>query len=115
MGSVGFELSDMIAFWKSPRIIKKSGKNDRLEKNRGGVTYYLFDHEIAHYDPDKKTVLLQDAGWRTHTTKDRLNKLLGRIGMITQQQHQWLYIHGNRWPRAKEGMIPWNGSLLLRV
>jgi hypothetical protein len=111
MGSVGFELSDMIAFWKSPRIIKKSGKNDRLEKNRGGVTYYLFDQEIAHYDPDKKTIRLTDAGWRTHTTKDRLNKLLGRIGGITQKQHQWYYVHGRDWNHP----IPWNGSMLLRV
>ncbi|MDD5539762.1 MAG: hypothetical protein PHG61_03620 [Candidatus Marinimicrobia bacterium] len=49
-----FTVSEMKALLKSKYVGKSKGRNDRIEKNRGGVTYYLFgnakipEHRIAN-------------------------------------------------------------------
>ena len=73
---VAFSVPDMKAQWKSKYVGKSQGTRDRIEKNRGGVSYYLLGNEIAFYDPETKIVTISDAGWQTSTTKDRLNGLL---------------------------------------
>ena len=79
---VAFSLEDMKTLWKSKSIGKSHGKNDRIEKNRGGISYYLFGNEIAHYNPEKKTLKLDDCGFQTATTKDRLNGLGAGITQV---------------------------------
>jgi hypothetical protein len=118
---VAFTREELIALANSPKIIRKKGKNDRIEKNRGGVTYYLFDNEIAHYDPERHTLMLTDAGFRTKTTKDRLNLLLKGIGHLDQVNYAW-YFHA-RQPEDRygwgnfigKGSTSWNGRMLVRL
>ena len=56
-----FSIPEIKAFWASKSVKRSKGKNDRLEKNAGGVTYYLFGNAIAHYDPGTHTLKLSDA------------------------------------------------------
>lgn len=96
-----FTVAEMKALWRSASRGKSKGKNDRIEKNQGGVSYYLFGNEIAFYDPANETVTVSDAGWRSTTTKDRLNTL--GVGV-----HQKDF----RWYLGKE---PWKGTYTFRV
>lgn len=59
----------------------------------GSVT--LFGNTIAYFDGDLFITLL-DGGWRTATTKSRLNALLGGTGYrIAQTNFEWrLYYMG---------------------
>jgi hypothetical protein len=96
-----FTVTEMKTLWSSRSVGKSKGKNDRIEKNRGGVSYYLFGNEIAFYDPERHTVTVDDAGWQSATTKDRLSALGVRV---TQKDFNW-YL-GNR---------PWTGSYTFSV
>lgn len=100
-----FTVSEMKALLKSKYVGKSKGRNVRIEKNRGGVTYYLFGNAIAHYDPATRTLTLTDAGWRSATTKNRLN-LLG--AGISQRDFQW-YVGTGRYEK------PWTGTTRRRV
>lgn len=40
---------------------------------------YLHGNEIARWWPENEVLWVSDAGWRTPTTKSRLNALLGRF------------------------------------
>lgn len=100
-----FTVSEMKALLKSKYVGRSKGKNDRIEKNRGGVTYYLFGNAIAHYDPATRTLTLTDAGWQSSTTKNRLN-LLG--AGITQRDFRW-YCGSGRYEK------PWTGMKKIRV
>ena len=71
-----FTLQDMKTLLKSRYPTKTKGRNDKIEKNMGGVTYYLFGIPFVHYDPTKKTLRLSDEGYQTNTTKDTINTLL---------------------------------------
>jgi hypothetical protein len=97
MKKVGFKIEDMKNLYESSRNTKQKGRNDRLEKNRGGVSYYLFDNEIAFYNPENKTIALSDCGWMTITTKDRLN---GLGANITQKKFVW-YTGDKLWDGTK--------------
>ena len=99
-----FSFEDMKNLFNSNKQVRKSGRNDRIEKNRGGVTYYLFDNEIAHYDPENKTLTVTNAGWFSVTTKDRLNGLLCKFGCYIQQKDgEWFWV-------SQSGSDLWRGG-----
>lgn len=100
-----FSIAEMKALWKSNRVSRVKGRNDRIEKNRGGVSYYLFGNQIAHYDPSTRTLLLRDSGFRTSTTKNRLNSLGANI---TQRDYTWYTTKNGR-------IMEWTGSKRIRV
>lgn len=106
-----FTVPEIKAFWASRSVGRSKGRNDRLEKNRGGVSYYLFRNEIAFYDPNKHTLEITNLGYETSTTKNRLNNLLrsGKIkAYIYQEDFSW-YLH------TPKGRSKWPGSLKFRV
>lgn len=115
-GGVAFTRAEIVAFANSPKTYRQKGRNDRIEKNAGGVTYYLFGNKIAHYDPSKRTLMLTDAGYQTKTTKDRLNLLLSGIGHIDQVRYKWFF-HGpeTRGNFCGTGGTPWPGRMLVRL
>lgn len=73
-----------------------------------GVGVYLHGNLIATLNW-KGDFTLQDAGWRTATTKSRLNALiLGlRLPMTTiyQSQGTWYYDHAHEWTGGVFGNI----------
>ena len=55
----------------------------------------LFGNEIAYrYNDPKKTLSITNAGWKTNTTKERLNGLPNV--QITQRKKVW-YLNGKEW------------------
>jgi hypothetical protein len=102
---VAFSLADMKALWKSSKVRVSRGRNDRIEKNKGGVTYYLFGNEIAHYNPMNGTLTLSDAGWETTTTKDRLN---GLGANILQKDFTW-------YTSSQGKRVLWPGTKIIKV
>lgn len=100
-----FSIPEIKAFWASKSVKRSKGRNDRLEKNAGGVTYYLFGNAIAHYDPGTHTLTLSDARHQSITTKDRLN---GLGANITQKDFIWYTVIDRK-------VVRWPGSRKLKV
>jgi len=100
-----FSIPEIKAFWASKSVKRSKGKNDRLEKNAGGVTYYLFGNAIAHYDPSSHSLHLSDAGHQSVTTKDRLN---GLGANINQKNFIWYTVIDRK-------VVRWQGSKHIRV
>lgn len=57
-----------------------------------GRSLWLFDNKIAEYEFDE--LWISNAGWKSRTTKERLNGLSGV--RINQVRGQW-YLNGNVW------------------
>ena len=84
-------VADNIALWS---------KDNTKVVTVGDNTYvYLHGHMIADIDMETDTMLISACGWKTSTTKSRLNALLraftpDRAG-IYQKDFQWYLNHGN--------------------
>ena len=72
--------------------IKKSKlvrRNTRLtEYNDGRRVLRLHQTDVLTYKPDGK-ILLNSGGWRTHTTKERLNSFLPVHIRVYQKNYSW--------------------------
>lgn len=69
------------------RTSKKLDNNTYLEKrDNGNLAVKLHQTDVVTYTP-KNEVILSSGGWKTPTTKDRINKF-SRAG-ITQKNNQW--------------------------
>jgi len=70
-------------------------KKSNMEVSREGTIYYLKLHgnKIAALEPDGK-MWISNAGWRSNTTKERLNGLPGVN--IYQRNWEW-YLNGIQW------------------
>ena len=70
-------------------------KKSNMEVSREGTIYYLKLHgnKIAALESDGK-MWVSNAGWRSNTTKERLNGLPGV--RVHQKNYQW-YLNGNVW------------------
>lgn len=66
--------------------------------------YYLHGNLIAYFDNDKNLVL-NNCGWASNTTKDRLNGILKHLGHegIKQKNYVW-YLNGEAW-NGREAII----------
>jgi hypothetical protein len=104
-----FSVAEMKALWKSRYVGKSRGRNDRIEKNRGGISYYLFRNEIAWLNPATNQLEISDCNHMSITTKDRLNGLLVGTGYyITQKDWIWYLVS------KRHGVQKWAGSLTVR-
>lgn len=66
----------------------KSG-NTRVEVRNGETFFYLFGNMIAHkYEGE---LYITTCGWKSKTTKERLNGILGafNLGRINQKDFVW--------------------------
>jgi len=76
--------------------------NTTAERDGRDIIVRLHGNAIARLCP--RSVSVSDAGWRTSTTKDRLNRILAPYGArIAQHEYQWYYESGRT--RA-----PWTGD-----
>ena len=71
-----------------------SQDNTTISYNENTETYDVFLHgnKIASIDYDNREVLLSSCGWRTSTTKSRLNAILTALradGGIRQIRNRW--------------------------
>jgi hypothetical protein len=73
-------------------------KKSNMEVSREGTIYYLKLHgnKIAALEPDGK-MWITNAGWRSNTTKERLNGLPG----VSIYQRNWYWFLNDQ---------PWDGK-----
>ncbi len=67
--------------------------NTRVECSDYSARVYLHGHQIGSYWFDSMQLFIADRGWKTRTTKSRLNALIqfvyGGTASITQRQFNW--------------------------
>ena len=78
----------------------KIGHNTTAERDGRAIVVRYHGHEIARMTAE--TILLTDAGYRTATTKTRLNLLAPAGVSIFQRAHEWFV-------STREGETAWNG------
>ena len=84
------------AFYNAERYFKN---NTRVEVLPNVTIFYLHDNEIAYrYNDPQRTLSVQNCGWFSNTTKERLNGILNYIGNsgIYQKNFIW-YLNGEKW------------------
>ena len=89
----------------------QSGNTEVIADHDGASRVYLHDNHIATIT--ETDVTIYDGGWRSVTTKSRLNSLIndlcdGRMFGVFQRKHQWYindgvvtvdFEHGYNFPR----------------
>lgn len=70
--------------------------------DRSFLSVYLFDNCICEGNPDLGWITVSDCGWRTSTTKSRLNAVLShyKLGRINQSKNVW-YFNEERWNTSR--------------
>jgi len=83
------------------------GVRDKIENTDGVTNYYLWDNNIATFDANKNTLTVRDTGWKTPTTKERLNNVItskfGYDTRISQEKHVWFIEHKNKKYKWSDG------------
>lgn len=77
-----------------------------------GSVMELHGNTIAIYDRLEQKLTLRDSGWKSATTKERLNGVLDVFGVgayITQKNHTWYVV------TASGQRYPWGGHLTVEV
>ena len=76
---------------------------------------YLHGHKIAVYDHNTNSVKLNSFGYKTNTTKSRLNAILDEVkygAKVFQRQFDWYLSYNNRTVDFWDGMILTEGGLV---
>ena len=76
---------------------------------------YLHGHKIAVYDHKNEAVKLNSFGYKTNTTKSRLNAILDEVkygAKVFQRQFDWYLSYNNRTVDFWDGMILTEGGLV---
>jgi hypothetical protein len=104
MRKIETEINKIINDFQNRRVVGacQRSKRDRLESNFDKVSVYLWRTMIAEVYNDK--IVLNTNGWRSPTTKSRLNALLrltGRNLSIYQKNFTW-YVYDAQLGESKE-------------
>lgn len=95
---------DMVAAIRCRDTINRGNTLVTQHPETGQATVTLFDNPIAVVNYYKGTILLDDCGYRTATTKARLNALLDMFTAtgggqgIYQRAGLWYWREGEVWP-----------------
>lgn len=84
------------AFFNAERYFKN---NTRTEVRPNVTILYLHNNPIAYrYNNPERTLSIQNCGWFSNTTKERLNGILTHIGHagIYQKNFSW-FLDGEKW------------------
>jgi hypothetical protein len=84
--------SDVVErFWRAKPC--RLGSRDAVVVEGSTVRYFVWGNQVARWDRDADVLEVDDCGWQTYLTKDRLNKILYRINFeIYSLRGRW-YIH----------------------
>lgn len=88
------------------------GNHTRLFAQPGDViAVLLHGHQIATVRPDS-SVILDSCGWKTVTTRDRINEVIGKIGWrLASDKRVWYVWYGGRW--QQDGRLPFEDGCIL--
>jgi hypothetical protein len=67
------------------------GNNTRVERRGENIAIRLHGTDVLTYHPDGG-IELNTNGWRTSTTKSRINEYVGPCCRVFQRDHVW-YVH----------------------
>ena len=67
--------------------------------------------ELVEHTNGKKTLVLNSCGWKTTTTKERLNGIFGI--QVNQKNYSW-YLNGEIW-NGKEILLNWQNGRWTRA
>jgi len=85
-----YELAER--FWKAKPC--HLGSRDRVVVEGSTVRYLVWGNEVAKWDRDADMLEVDDCGWQTWLTMDRLGNILGDIGWgIYSQRRRWFIHH----------------------
>ncbi len=101
------EASVLLGGRRSRKVCHNTVLKHQSEPDRIGL--FLHGEEIASFFSDGR-VKLFSRGWRTNTTKNRLNKVLPNRWILYQgKNHWWLYNHDtNETVPFVEGWVIWS-------
>jgi len=102
-----YELAEM--FWKAKPC--RLGSRDRVATEGSAVKYLVWGNEVAKWDRDADVLEVDDCGWQTWLTRDRLNNILGDIGWS-------IYSHRSRWfihHRLTDRSYYWEGHHKIHI
>ena len=89
--------------------------NTTVTVGRGFSTMSLHGNEIASYYrssfKDDNKLIISDAGWRTNTTKERLNWILREfdLGYIHQKNREWFFTNKDWVTTKREWKMEFDG------
>jgi len=84
---------ESIKAFMNAEVFNKSNTKVRVLPNVTVLS--LFGNDIAwKYNDPNQTISISDAGWKSDTTKERLNGIPGVS--IQQKKGEW-YLNGNEW------------------
>jgi len=96
-----YELAER--FWKAKPC--RLGSRDMVAVEGSTVRYLVWGNEVARWDRDADVLEVDDCGWQTWLTRDRLNNILGDIDWeIYNQRGRWFIHH-----RLTDRSYVWEG------
>ena len=84
----------MVQAIKDGRDWKSSNTEVLMDVDNSFASVYLHGNHIAEYQYNTKELVITNAGWRTNTTKSRLNAIInglldGTKNGVYQKNHEW--------------------------
>jgi hypothetical protein len=89
----------------------QEGPRDRVAVQGDVVRYLLWGNEIANWNVAKKTLIVDDCGWQTQLTMNRLNDIMRRLGFSIYSERGSLYLHDWR----RDETYVWEGSHIINL
>jgi len=85
------------------------GNNTKLVRRAGGsISVLLHGNRIVTYRQNGD-VQVSSAGWKTSTTKDRLNRYTDSSTDVKQDDFEWYVMRGDSRVDFSDGMTVYNG------
>jgi len=87
------------------------GPRDRVVVEGDVVRYLLWGNEIANWNRAKGTLIVDDCGWQTPLTMDRLNGILWKLDFHVFSEHRSLYLRDSK----REETYVWEGEHMINL
>lgn len=92
------------------KLERKVANNTYVVARENAVSVRLHNTDVVTFHRDG-TITLNSGGWRTVTTKARINDALGRTGYVSQDKSVWHYLpHGIGW-QDKAEWVPFSDGM----
>lgn len=92
---------------------KSDNTEVKISKEHNSSNFFLFGYCIASFKTNQNQLVLDDCGYETVTTKERLNGILSEFNLpyyISQQKYKWYLFKTDSHER-----IEWSGQKTFEV
>jgi len=101
-------------FWEGKQCWKgyrRHTPRDKVAVEGETVRYLLWDNQVATWNKKNNTLMIDDCGYKTWLTFNRLNAILGETDAFIHSERGKIYIRDSK----KETDYVWEGSHLLKL